>query len=543
MSSMQLTDVEAGASGRFPGLWTWASPDAPIRISVDLGTVSGLRKELQQYGSRGEAGGVLLGRADTSNSTVEVHGYVFLPPAEESAGDYHLDVAQLERLKRKHRDLPVVGYFRTQAEGALHLRRAELNLVAAHFSEPTDVVLLIRTANHNDFKAGFLFWDRGSFVPFSVQDFPLDAGALAGDETAAPRISFAPIDESPAPEFRAPVENPFAAPYDPPIRFAPRPVRKSPVTRRNTIAAGALVGGLAALSLFLFRNHLPWSSQPTSAQEATSSTLTKKQTENVTPPPVPVKTEPAATKAVPRTPAPAASTPPRVAATPARSAPPAPAPVKLPPATSRASAAAAPVLNRPAPAKQVPPPQQTASVRTANVQQSVPLAPPPDVSVREQPPAPTNTPVQVPVPAVVAPPQRVEAAAPKANPPVVTPKPAPVPSRFAGAWSYPMTNGLYHGSQPEVVEVVIQEANGRLSGTAYARFKPSPSEPSRTLRFQFGGEVRPGRTQSFTLETVDGAKGSVELIPGTSPSLVELNFRTAPESGNGQTGNMILVKR
>ena len=79
-----------------------------------------------------------------------------------------------------------------------------------------------------------------------------------------------------------------------------------------------------------------------------------------------------------------------------------------------------------------------------------------------------------------------------------------------------MNNGLYHGSEPEIVDVTIQETNGHLSGTAYARFR-APNEPARTLRFQFTGDVRAGRTQVFSLETVDGVKGSLELIPGTSP--------------------------
>jgi hypothetical protein len=101
---------------------------------------------------------------------------------------------------------------------------------------------------------------------------------------------------------------------------------------------------------------------------------------------------------------------------------------------------------------------------------------------------------------------------------------------------------MYHGNQPEIVEVTIQESNGRLTGSAYARFKV-PNERPRTLRFQFSGQVRAGRSQALTMETVDGVKGTVELIPGPSPNLLELNFQTATENGNGESGNMILLKK
>jgi hypothetical protein len=63
------------------------------------------------------------------------------------------------------------------------------------------------------------------------------------------------------------------------------------------------------------------------------------------------------------------------------------------------------------------------------------------------------------------------------------------------------------------------------------------------MRFQFSGPVRAGRTQAFNMETADGLKGTIELIPGPNPNLLELNFQTNPENGNGDSGNMILIKK
>jgi hypothetical protein len=551
MSTIQLTELDPGAS-RASGLWTWASPDAPIRVGVDLEMVARLRKELEKASNEGEAGGVLLGHANKSAATLEIHGFVLLPPDPESAGDYRLDFAQLERLRREHGDLTVVGYFRTQEEGALHLRRPELNLVAMHFSESTDVVMLIRTTPRHAFRAGFLFWDKGSFVPFSVQDFPLDAAALAHDETANQRMSFVPMMESQAPEFKPRVEIPFAGTQDVPLRIP----RKPPVrNHRNAIAMGAAVAGVIALSAFLLRNSFPWESKPVPTE-----TTAAEKVAAPAPPPAPAASIAAPIANVAAQPktivAPQLKTlvPPRVT-TPPRAAPPVSTP-KTPSSTAPRASGIAPVApDGRAPAQQLPTPQPAASQPKAAAiaaedspapQPIVPLAPPPDLTAREQAPATTTAAsTSAPTPATTTPAPHVEAAAAKTTPPAVAPKPAPpkAPSRFVGAWSYPLNDGLYHGSQPEVVEIVIQETNGRLSGTAYARFKSSPTEPSRTLRFQFGGDLRAGRTQAFGLDTVDGTRGTVELIPGTSPNLLELNFRTAPENGSGQTGNMILVKR
>ncbi|HLX45936.1 MAG TPA: hypothetical protein VKR43_20975 [Bryobacteraceae bacterium] len=546
MSMMQLTEVEPGTSAR-PAFWTWSSPEAPIRIALDLPMVSRLRSELEQSSARSEAGGVLLGCVNQAAGNLEIHGYVLLPPQEESAGDYSLDIAQLDRLRRQHANLRVVGYFRTQSEGALHLRRPESNLISTRFSEPSDVVLLIRTAPRQDFKAGFLFWDHDTFVPFSVLDFPFDAAALANQETEPQPMSFSPMVEAQIPEFRPSLETSFAAAPAAIVRDRRKPQKPRP----NWLALGALAAGVVGLGIFLLRSDLPEVSKP--AEVAVSPVA--KVAPPATPEPPPAAKPAAAVVPAPRPKASASSAQTPSAQTPSTQAKiPAPAPKPKPVVTTQTAASA-------------PPPARTSATQTA-----IPLAPPPDLTAREQPPViSTTTPTTTaPAPAAVPPPATTSAsvtpgpaasapasgsaapvaAAPTPREEVVarkTPDPAPKPpqgpSRFAGGWSYPLTNGLYHGSQPEVVEIAIQETNGRLSGTAYARLRSSTNEPVRTLRFQFTGDVRPGRTQAFSLETVDGTKGTVELIPGTSPNLLEINFRTTPEGGNGQSGNMILVKK
>jgi hypothetical protein len=117
-------------------------------------------------------------------------------------------------------------------------------------------------------------------------------------------------------------------------------------------------------------------------------------------------------------------------------------------------------------------------------------------------------------------------------------------SRYVGAWTYPVRNTLYYGAEPEFVDLVLHEENGRAAGTLYARFKlPSGSAGDPTLRFDFAGSFQNGRSQSFSLETSDGAKGTIELIPGPAFNLLEVNFSTDLRPGKVRQANFLLVKR
>jgi hypothetical protein len=63
------------------------------------------------------------------------------------------------------------------------------------------------------------------------------------------------------------------------------------------------------------------------------------------------------------------------------------------------------------------------------------------------------------------------------------------------------------------------------------------------LRFDFEGEWQAGSVQTFNLMTGDGAKGSIDLIPGPAFNLLEVNFQTEPKANKVRLGNFILVKK
>ena len=132
-----------------------------------------------------------------------------------------------------------------------------------------------------------------------------------------------------------------------------------------------------------------------------------------------------------------------------------------------------------------------------------------------------------------------------ANPAPAPPTMTPVPlARYVGAWTCPQTNGLFHGLQPESVDVLVHEDNGHVTGSAFGRFKlAAGSTGDPVLRFDFAGELQPARNQVFNLVTSDGTKGTIELIPGPAFNLLEVNFQTEAKPGKIRQADIVLVKK
>jgi hypothetical protein len=143
------------------------------------------------------------------------------------------------------------------------------------------------------------------------------------------------------------------------------------------------------------------------------------------------------------------------------------------------------------------------------------------------------------------------AASPPALAPTITrtnPAPQgapPVPLiRYTGAWTFPPSMGVFSGPKPDGVDLAVREENGQLKGSFNGRFTaPAGGKVDPVLRFEFSGALTSARTQTLQLETAEGAKGTIELIPGSAFNLLEINFRTEAKPGKIQQGNMVLLKK
>lgn len=159
-------------------------------------------------------------------------------------------------------------------------------------------------------------------------------------------------------------------------------------------------------------------------------------------------------------------------------------------------------------------------------------------------PQPAATPVVAePVPVVPVPgPPVVSGPVSNGPPPVVI---APLPlARYVGTWAYSKIGGSFHGAEPEALDLIVHEENGKASGTLAARFKlPAGSTGDPAVHFEFSGDLRTNRIQTFALVADDGAKGTIELIPGNAFNLLEVNFQMEARPGKIHLGDVLLVKQ
>jgi hypothetical protein len=124
--------------------------------------------------------------------------------------------------------------------------------------------------------------------------------------------------------------------------------------------------------------------------------------------------------------------------------------------------------------------------------------------------------------------------------PSVTPLPL---VRYTGDWIFPQ-KGMSHGTQPEFVDLVVREDNGRCDGRMVARFLlPPGSAGDPVLRFEFSGDFKNSARQTFALTTSDGATGTIDLIPAGAFNLLEINVQIAANPGKVRQANVMLIKK
>jgi hypothetical protein len=105
-------------------------------------------------------------------------------------------------------------------------------------------------------------------------------------------------------------------------------------------------------------------------------------------------------------------------------------------------------------------------------------------------------------------------------------------------------NPIYRGPEPQFVQLVVREDNRRATGTLTVRFKFPPGIPlDPRLHGDFTGTFENTRNQVFSLQTNDGAKGKIELIPGPAFNLLEVYLTIEPRPGKVQQANFLLVKK
>jgi hypothetical protein len=157
--------------------------------------------------------------------------------------------------------------------------------------------------------------------------------------------------------------------------------------------------------------------------------------------------------------------------------------------------------------------------------------------LRTRPPAPAGAPDPA------SSPSRSAATPPSAPVPAVrTANGLPLP-RYTGAWEYLKGVSTFtKGLPPTMFDVVVKFENGQLSGTVSAAFDVLPkADPS--VNFTFVGPMQAEREQSFPLETAEGVKGQVQLIPTSVFNLLEVRFTLENAAGKVSESDVVLIKK
>jgi hypothetical protein len=189
-------------------------------------------------------------------------------------------------------------------------------------------------------------------------------------------------------------------------------------------------------------------------------------------------------------------------------------------------------------AASLPPPVAPAPQPAPPVQQSAPPVPQPAPPVA-QPTPPAPQPAQP-----AGPPENSQDGGSDDLHPLL-PSITPVPLiRYVDSWIFSAVSGVYRGPQPATIDLEVSEENGHAKGTFAGHFKlPPGSTDDPELRFEFSGEFKNTLNQIFDLKTAEGAKGTIELIPGPAFNLLEVDIKTDPRPGKIHEANMLLVKK
>ena len=125
--------------------------------------------------------------------------------------------------------------------------------------------------------------------------------------------------------------------------------------------------------------------------------------------------------------------------------------------------------------------------------------------------------------------------------PVRPPNALPL-TRYTGSWEFLKGISTYKGLPPFTFDMAVQFDNGEMTGTVSATFDVLPkADPS--VKFTFSGPMQPGREQSFPLETAEGAKGQVDLIPTGTFNLLEVRFKLENAKGKVSESDVVLIKK
>lgn len=195
--------------------YVWQAPDNSIAVQLNLKLVEALTAEhfrATEEGLEHGVRGVLLGRSIcVPRPATFVEDFALIPetqggrivagigkqagpflmsllerlsPDEDQATSLASDDDLAQIVSRLHRGVErgrnAIGFFRSQWDGDLVPTRRDLKIVNRLFSQPEDVMLLVRFSRRGEAEAAFFHWQNGKLqTPGFEHTFPFDLGKLS----------------------------------------------------------------------------------------------------------------------------------------------------------------------------------------------------------------------------------------------------------------------------------------------------------------------------------------------------------------------------
>jgi ketosteroid isomerase-like protein len=230
----------------------WDAPGLPavvIRRSVAGDILADVLRGLNSVPKRGvETGGLLLGRRVGDEFQVErfepvTCEYRFGPSFRLSEGDREALEATLGRLAATPPDgVAVVGFYRSHTRPDFSLDAEDAALMAEYFSDPAQMLLLIKPNRWQQSVADCFFWSDGELrQALHVEAFPFERAAGPVSKPA-PKAIAAPAAPAPKTEPR-----PVLAPL-PPLATLMTREHESPAPVRRSWIWGAVAAVIAIVS-------------------------------------------------------------------------------------------------------------------------------------------------------------------------------------------------------------------------------------------------------------------------------------------------------
>ena len=197
--TLDLTDLE---------YLDWHPEDSPVAVHIQLDAVDGILHDVVEgfkaLPRRGlEVGGLLLGRVETGDKpAVWIERYQRISCQHRFGPQFLLDDDDRRELEKaaavilQSGDTAVVGLYRSHTREGFQLEEPDFDLIGRYFSDPSDLVLLIKPESMIDISARFYVHEPGEGARPAGDAFPF-RGRLFDPGSAAlgPEIP-AEIDNS-----------------------------------------------------------------------------------------------------------------------------------------------------------------------------------------------------------------------------------------------------------------------------------------------------------------------------------------------------------